>query len=116
MTSILLKTIKEHYKILLLAIILGFCYPYLKLKLEKLKNKQFADFTLPVEPIDDIRKGSIPVFTTSELKEYSGEDGSKGLYLAILGSVYDVGRGRKHYGPGGSYNYFAGIVNSSLKS
>lgn len=49
------------------------------------------------------------LFTSEELKSYNGEKNSKGLYLAILGKVYDVGSGKKHYGPGGSYNCFAGM-------
>jgi hypothetical protein len=28
--------------------------------------------------------------------------------LAINGTIYDVSNGRKHYGPGGSYHFFAG--------
>ncbi|XP_046876694.1 neuferricin [Hypomesus transpacificus] len=43
-----------------------------------------------------------------ELSLYDGEEDSKGLYLAILGQVFDVSKGRKHYGPGGGYHCFAG--------
>lgn len=28
--------------------------------------------------------------------------------MAINGTIYDVSNGRKHYGPGGSYHFFAG--------
>ncbi|KRZ78657.1 Neuferricin -like protein [Trichinella papuae] len=47
-------------------------------------------------------------FTKSELSSYDGSVKSKGLYLAILGRIYDVSRGREHYGPGGAYHIFAG--------
>lgn len=47
------------------------------------------------------------LFTTEVLKKYS--DTSSGLYLAILGKVYDVGKGEKFYGPGGSYHFFTGV-------
>jgi hypothetical protein len=47
------------------------------------------------------------LFTKEELKKYT--EGSKGLYLAILGKVYDVGKGEKFYGPSGSYHFFAGM-------
>ncbi|XP_031663773.1 neuferricin isoform X3 [Oncorhynchus kisutch] len=45
-----------------------------------------------------------------ELSLYTGEENSKGLYLAILGQVFDVEKGMKHYGPGGGYRFFAGGV------
>ena len=47
------------------------------------------------------------LFTLDELKQYDGTDGSKGLYLAFFGRVYDVGKGVEHYGPGGGYRFFA---------
>lgn len=48
------------------------------------------------------------VFTVEELKQYDGKPGSKGLYLAFLGQVFDVKKGEKFYGPGGGYEFFAG--------
>jgi len=48
------------------------------------------------------------VFTQEELGNYKGVDGSP-VYLAVLGHVFDVTKGRKHYGPGGGYEFFAGI-------
>lgn len=44
-----------------------------------------------------------------ELLLYTGTKDSKGLCLAILGQVFDVEKGRKHYGPGGGYRFFTGI-------
>lgn len=52
------------------------------------------------------------MFTVDELAFYNGEENSPGVYIAILGKVYDVGRGRKHYGPGGTYHVFAGRDSS----
>lgn len=49
------------------------------------------------------------VLNAAELRRYTGGVGSAGLYLAVLGRVFDVQRGRKHYGPGGAYSFFAGI-------
>ncbi|XP_031713412.1 neuferricin isoform X2 [Anarrhichthys ocellatus] len=43
-----------------------------------------------------------------ELSLYDGEEGSQGLYLAILGQVFDVLKGHKHYGPGGAYHFMTG--------
>jgi len=46
--------------------------------------------------------------TVKELALYDGHDESKPIYLSINGSIYDVSAGRRIYGPGGSYQYFAG--------
>jgi Cytochrome b5-like Heme/Steroid binding domain. len=53
------------------------------------------------------RKRTEMLFTKEALKKYS--ETSSGLYLAILGKVYDVGKGEKFYGPGGSYHFFTGL-------
>lgn len=47
--------------------------------------------------------------TPQELSAYDGTDPNKPIYLAINGTIYDVSNGRRMYGPGGSYNVFAGI-------
>jgi hypothetical protein len=36
----------------------------------------------------------------------------KKIYLAILGKVFDVTKGAKHYQPGGSYEFFVGVDGS----
>lgn len=54
------------------------------------------------------------MLTEDELTLYNGEPNSKGLYLAILGQVFDVERGRKHYGPGGGYHFFTGSFNKRV--
>ncbi|XP_019697221.1 neuferricin isoform X2 [Harpegnathos saltator] len=46
------------------------------------------------------------IFTTSELEQYTNLE--NGLYLSILGQVFDVTKGQKHYGPGGNYHFFTG--------
>jgi len=47
----------------------------------------------------------IKVFTAAELKEGSA---SGLLLLAVLGSVFDVTKGARHYAHGGSYHFFTG--------
>ncbi|XP_041376842.1 neuferricin-like [Gigantopelta aegis] len=47
------------------------------------------------------------LFSKTEVKRFTGVDGDS-VYLALLGRVYDVTRGRKHYGPDGGYHGFAG--------
>ncbi|KAL6695998.1 cytochrome b5 [Trichoderma pleuroticola] len=50
-----------------------------------------------------------PIYLTPEqLAAYDGKDPSKPVYVAINGTIFDVSLGRHIYGPGGSYNYFAG--------
>jgi len=48
------------------------------------------------------------LFTVEELALYNGSDGGLPILLGILGSVFDVTKGKSHYGPGGGYNHFAG--------
>lgn len=61
----------------------------------------------PVEP-KTIKKKRERLFTPEELRKYDGQAGNKGPYLAVLGSVYNVKKGKKHYGPGGGYEFFSG--------
>lgn len=48
------------------------------------------------------------LLSRQELSLYDGEEGSRGVYLAILGQVFDVHKGYRHYGPGGAYHAMAG--------
>lgn len=43
-----------------------------------------------------------------ELSLYNGKKDGKGLFLALLGQVFDVSKGEKHYGPKGAYHFMAG--------
>lgn len=47
------------------------------------------------------------VFSEAQLAKYNGLIEDK-LYLAVLGSVFDVSKGAKYYAKGGSYHYFVG--------
>ncbi|XP_003394670.1 neuferricin [Bombus terrestris] len=46
------------------------------------------------------------VFTSTELKKYTNL--KDGLYISILGQIFDVTKGAKHYGPGATYHVFTG--------
>ncbi|KAM9749687.1 neuferricin isoform 1-T1 [Dama dama] len=48
------------------------------------------------------------LFIPEELARYRGRPGDPGLYLVLLGRVYDVSSGRRHYEPGAHYSGFAG--------
>ncbi|GFO29159.1 neuferricin-like [Plakobranchus ocellatus] len=60
----------------------------------------------------DVGGPKLRVLTREELSRYKGENGGK-VCLAIVGDVYDVSKGRKHYGPGGGYSFFSGIDGSA---
>ncbi|XP_077286308.1 neuferricin homolog [Arctopsyche grandis] len=47
------------------------------------------------------------LYTENELSKYNGVD-SDFLYLSLLGRIFDVTKGSKHYGPGSNYNIFIG--------
>ncbi|PKU82743.1 membrane-associated progesterone-binding protein 4 [Dendrobium catenatum] len=48
------------------------------------------------------------LWTVEELAPFNGTDEKLPILLGILGSVFDVTRGKSHYGPGGGYHHFAG--------
>jgi hypothetical protein len=68
----------------------------------------FLDFYLQEIKIESESKSgnddNFKVFKVKDLKNDNNE-----IYLALLGSVYDVSKGAKHYKPGGSYEFFAGL-------
>ncbi|OAY77940.1 Membrane-associated progesterone-binding protein 4 [Ananas comosus] len=48
------------------------------------------------------------LWSVEELALYNGTEEGLPILLGILGSVFDVTKGRSHYGPGGGYHHFAG--------
>ncbi|GAB2223594.1 hypothetical protein Droror1_Dr00017735 [Drosera rotundifolia] len=58
--------------------------------------------------IESPPRPSTRLFTAEELGIYNGSDENLPILLAVLGSVFDVTKGKNHYGPGGAYNHFAG--------
>jgi len=68
-------------------------------------SRLFAKKDAPPPPLPEAEARD---YTLAELAQYDGSDPSKPLLLAIRGQVYDVGRGRDFYGPGGPYGMFAG--------
>ncbi|XP_022136427.1 membrane-associated progesterone-binding protein 4 isoform X1 [Momordica charantia] len=48
------------------------------------------------------------LFKVDELALYNGTDEGLPILLGILGSVFDVTKGKSHYGVGGGYNHFSG--------
>lgn len=50
--------------------------------------------------------------TEEDLSHYDGVHNEK-LYLGVLGSVFDVSSGNRHYKKGSSYNYFVGLYKEN---
>lgn len=56
--------------------------------------------------IESNKNANQKVFTSTELKKYTNL--KDGLYISILGQVFDVTKGAKYYGPGATYHAFTG--------
>ena len=67
---------------------------------------------VPAAAASQATTGGERVLTKAELKEYDGSVDGKGPYLAVLGQVFDVSKGKDHYGPGGGYSFFSGADGS----
>lgn len=48
------------------------------------------------------------LLSSAQLALYNGSDARLPILLALNGSVYDVSAGKRFYGPGGMYSFFAG--------
>lgn len=100
MISFLVHFLRQHFFIILCCVITAVLWPNLRKHfVTELEEFQASS---QVNPDDDIR-----LMTVEELTQFDGVH-NKQLFLSILGSVYDVSKGIKHYGPGGTYNYFVG--------
>jgi len=51
---------------------------------------------------------AVRVWSVDELAQHDGSDPGRPLLLSILGEVFDVSHGRRHYGKDMGYSYFAG--------
>ncbi|XP_030847183.1 neuferricin-like [Strongylocentrotus purpuratus] len=80
---------------------------YLTSELVGLFSRENVAGTASQESIDT-SEDSGKLFTVDSLKAYDGSRNSPGLHIAIMGKVFDVSKGTKHYGPGGGYSFFAG--------
>ncbi|KAF8149347.1 cytochrome b5 [Crassisporium funariophilum] len=64
--------------------------------------------TIMQAPKTDLAPPKDDPFTTEQLKQYDGTDPSKPILVAIKGTIFDVTAKAEVYGPGKSYNIFAG--------
>ncbi|XP_043938836.1 neuferricin isoform X1 [Protopterus annectens] len=92
----------------LICVVVGIYFssnPYFISNISKYVAHQFSLWTAFQDPV---QSGTLRLLMKEELAQYTGNKDSPGLYLAILGQVYNIEKGWKHYGPGGSYSFFAG--------
>ncbi|CAI4230805.1 unnamed protein product [Auanema sp. JU1783] len=73
----------------------------------RIKRKVRGETTMNIEA--DIKvAGDLQILTPEQLALFDGTRDSRPVYLAILGRVYNVDKGKKHYGKGGGYHFFSG--------
>ncbi|XP_046396960.1 neuferricin isoform X2 [Ischnura elegans] len=59
-------------------------------------------------PLSNSKTEKTVLLSSEELKKYGGSGRNGKLYLSILGKIFDVTKGKKHYGEGGGYSFFTG--------
>nr|CDJ98337.1 Cytochrome b5 domain containing protein [Haemonchus contortus] len=71
------------------------------------KRKATQDDIKIVDPEIKIDE-EMQILSAEQLSFFDGSRPSRPVYLAILGRIYNVDKGKKHYGKGGGYHFFAG--------
>ncbi|XP_023302535.2 neuferricin homolog [Lucilia cuprina] len=97
---------KLQFLLIIVAILAGVYYPEI-LNILKTYILPFGSDKIEVHYESAEKLKDIKLFTKAELAKFNGENETP-IYLSLLGRVYDVSKGSKHYGPGCSYSYFAG--------
>lgn len=104
MISFLVHFLRQHFFIILCCVITAILWPNLR---KHFIPELDGDYDESASVRQQFEDDSIRLLTVEELTQFDGIH-NKQLFLSILGTVYDVSKGAKHYGPGGSYNYFVG--------
>lgn len=98
--SILSEILGSYMNIALVGLIVFLLYKILKSRSDE-SNRPSP----PPEPeLPKLRRD----FTIQELKKYDGNQPDGRVLVAVNGTVYDVTRGKRFYGPGGPYAAFGG--------
>ncbi|XP_030386487.1 neuferricin homolog [Scaptodrosophila lebanonensis] len=104
------KSFKVQLSLVFLAVIAGIYRTEIVLLLKNIVGQYLPTTTSAAHEGESVAvefTQSDQLFTPAQLAKFNGENGAP-IYLALLGAVFDVTRGVKHYGPGCSYNYFVG--------
>ncbi|KAJ8947690.1 hypothetical protein NQ318_001528 [Aromia moschata] len=98
LTNVFLEIVQSPINIALVVLIFFLIY-----KIFRRQND------VPVrQPVPELPKMKKRDFTVEELKKYDGTQEDGRVLVAVNGSVYDVTRGKRFYGPGGPYAAFGG--------
>ncbi len=62
----------------------------------------------PTNPVELFSESGTRLVTLNELAAHGHSGPLKPIWLAMLGNVFDVGKGERYYGPDGGYNFFSG--------
>lgn len=98
MISFLADFVRKHSLIICCCVITALVWPKLRTHLINMDQPQATPTPA---------KSSVRVLTPQELAKFDGVQ-NEALYLSILGSVFDVSKGARHYKPGETYNFFVG--------
>lgn len=98
MTSVMNEILHSPLNLLLVLIITILVYKIFR------SQKQPAAGPPPEPELPRLRRD----FTVAELLQYDGKQPDGRVLVAVNGSVYDVTKGKRFYGPGGPYAAFGG--------
>lgn len=105
-STMVCTAIINNFKLIVpIAVVLGAYLYHIKLKL------YYEDFLNDTNKEND-RPG---FFTANKLAQFDGETQSD-LFLAVLGTVFNVTEGNRHYKKGAAYHYFIGNYYSKLNN
>lgn len=96
MISFLVHFVRQHFLIICCCVITALVWPNLRMHL---MGKE--------QSLPSTSTNSETTIRLDELAKFDGIQNDK-LYLSILGSVFDVTKGVRHYKSGETYNYFVG--------
>ncbi|KAL6572538.1 Membrane-associated progesterone-binding protein 4 [Orobanche minor] len=68
----------------------------------------FSIFLIKFKSLTNPTPLPLRLFAAEELALFNGTDHGLPILLGILGSVFDVSKGKSHYGAGGGYSHFSG--------